>query len=95
MLGTVVFLVGPWAWYLFRWLGGGPGDQLDGASPAERFAVDSGTFLFVLALTWLLLVWRVGVRREVGRRVDGGTALLILGALEGIAMIGVLALFSP
>lgn len=94
LLGAVVYLAGPWVWYGFRWLGGGPGDQLDGASPAERAALDGGVFLFALAVTWLFLVWRVGVRREQGRRVDGGLALVILGALEVIAMIGVLALFS-
>lgn len=95
LLGVAVYLAGPFVWYGARWLGGGPSDQLDGASPAERAAFDSGVFLFALAVTWLFLVWRVGVRKERGRPVDGGLALVILGALEVIAMIGVLALVSP
>jgi hypothetical protein len=95
LLGTAVFLVGPWVWYGTRWLGGAPSDQLDGAAPAERAFFDGGAFLFVLVVTWLLVTWRVRVRVDRGHRVDGGLALVILGALEVIAMIGVLAVISP
>lgn len=95
LLGVVVFLVGPWVWYATMWLGGGPGDQLDGAPPAERAMVDGLTFMFTLFVTWLFVTWRVRVRVRRGRRVDGGWALVILGALELVAMVGVLVLFSP
>jgi hypothetical protein len=95
LLGAAVFLVGPWIWYAWTWLGVGPGDRIDGAAPAERAFVNDGTFLFALAMTWLFVMWRVGIRRERGHRVDGGLALVILGALEAVAMIGFLAVFSP
>ncbi|WP_454860327.1 hypothetical protein [Promicromonospora soli] len=51
--------------------------------------------MFTLFVTWLFVTWRVRIRMRRGRRVDGGLALVILGALELVVMVGVLALFSP
>ena len=62
LLGVIVFLAGPWVWYGNMWLGGGPGDRLDGAPPAERAMVDTLTFMFTLFVTWLFVTWRVRVR---------------------------------
>jgi hypothetical protein len=69
--------------------------RLDGAAPAERALFDGSIFMFLLFVTWVFVTWRVRLRTRRGRRVDGGLALVILGALELIAMIGILALVFP
>lgn len=92
LLGVPVIVIGPWVWYANMWLGSGQGDDL---SLVQRILGNGPTFTAVLFATWLFLTWRVSVRVRRGRRVDGGLALVILGAIELVVVVGVLALFSP